>query len=625
VSTKRKLAAILAADCVGYSKLMADDDAATVRSLNDARALFRARIESHGGVLIDTAGDSVLAEFPSAIEAADCAVEIQHELAKRNSQLADHRRMHFRIGINLGDVIEDDGTLYGDGINVAARLQSLAEPGGICVSGTAFDQVDGKLPIAYKFMGDKVVKNISKPVRTYYVLMDTFDAKRSDVHSNKKHRVIVLATAAVLLIGAAGVVWKLKGPFLPGNDLSLAMPAGPSIAVLPFTNMSGDSGEDYFSDGLSEDIITELARVRDLHVLARNTTFKYKGRTVDVQEVGRTLGANYVLEGSVRRTKSRVRITAQLIDVGTGSHVWAERYDRDLLNLFDVQDELTGQVVGAIAGGFGGVLQRETNKKIERKAPNQLAVYDLVLQASAQPSTKESWPVVKAILERAMEVDPSYARARQDYAWAILHGWVFRYGDAGMTRNQVLQNAIQSVQFDPSNAFAHRTAAFGYFFDHQMDSFRRETREAFERAPYNAEIFAELGFLIGVTGDWKYGVELAQKAHRLNPSSASGWYHSTLFYDHYLNGRYKDAIEIMRQHPNPALCENQMKFIVAYGQLGQREQAAPYYERCQKDIPDFSPDWMATNVFQAWNFRPQDIKKLMDGFAKAGYPCKSCQ
>jgi len=293
-------------------------------------------------------------------------------------------------------------------------------------------------------------------------------------------------------------------------------------------------------------------------------------------------------------------------------------------DLFDVQDELTGQIVGAIAGGFGGVLQRETSKKIERKAPDQLAAYDLVLQASGQSSTKESWPATKVMLERAMELDPSYARARQDYAWTILNGWLFRYGDTGMTRDQVLQNAIRSVQFDPANALAHRTAAFGYFFDHQIGSFKRESREAFERAPYNAEIFAELGFLIGVTGDWKYGVDLAKKAYKLNPGSASGWYNSTLFYDHYLNGRYQAAIEIMRQHRNPALCENQMKFIVAYGQLGQPEQARPYYERCQKDIPDFSSDWMRNNVFQVWNFREQDVRKLMDGFAKAGYPCKSC-
>ena len=310
MTTRRKLTAILCADAAGYSRLMADDEAATLRSLNDARSLFRERIQAHGGWLIDTAGDSVLAECPSAVEAVDCATEIQHDLAKRNAQLAEHRRMQFRIGINLGDVIEqEDGTIYGDGVNVAARLQALAESGGICISGTAFDQVEGKLPIQFKFIGEQQVKNIPKPVRAYHVQSE---ARTSTPTS------------------------------------TLAMPSGPSIAVLPFTNMSGDPKEDYFSDGLTEDIITALSRFKQIFVIARNSTFKYKGRAVDVREVSKDLGVQYVLEGSVRRSGKRIRVTAQLIDAGSGMHAWAETFDSKLEDVFAVQDEITHFIAGTL-------------------------------------------------------------------------------------------------------------------------------------------------------------------------------------------------------------------------------------------------------------------------------------
>jgi adenylate cyclase len=320
MNTHRKLAAILSADAVGYTRLMADDESETLRALNEFRDLFRKRIEAHGGRLIDTAGDSVLAEFPSAVEAVDCAVEIQRELGKRNAQLADHRRMQFRIGINLGDVIEQkDGTIYGDGVNVAARLQTLAEPAGICISGTAFDQVEGKLPLQFKFIGEQQVKNIAKPVRVYLV--------QSEMRNS--------ATAS-----------------------TLAMPTGPSIAVLPLTNMSGDPKEDYFSDGLTEDIITALSRFKQLFVIARNSTFKYKGRAVDVREISKDLGVQYVLEGSVRRSGERIRVTAQLIEAGSAAHVWAETFDRKLEDVFAVQDEQRRPGDGLVARHVSGWLAR---------------------------------------------------------------------------------------------------------------------------------------------------------------------------------------------------------------------------------------------------------------------------
>jgi TolB-like protein/tetratricopeptide (TPR) repeat protein len=578
---RRKLAAILAADVAGYSKLMADDEAATVRSLNDVRDIFRKRIEAHGGRLIDTAGDSILAEFPSAVEAVDAAVEIQHELEKRNTQLAEHRRMQLRIGINLGDVIEqEDGTIYGDGVNVAARLQALTKPGSLCVSGTVFDQVEGKLPLGFTYLGEQTVKNISRPVRAYAFSVD----KSAGAHP------------------------------------ALAMPSGPVIAVLPFANLGGDSAGDYFADGITEDIITELARFRELHVLARNTTFQYKGHAVDVHAVGRKLGVHYMLEGSVRKAGNHVRINAQLIDVATGTHCWAERFDREMADIFAVQDQITGKIVGAIAGGGSGIVQSAWRSASQRKRPTDLTAYDLVLRAAVIVwSTPEGFPQAKELLEQAMALDPVYARPRHEYAWLLLLGWIFRLEIAPRPPQDVKRNAIESVRLDPSDALAHRTAAYGYFFDHQLDLFEREARIAFELAPYNAEVFAHLGMAITFTGQWERGVTLAEKGFALNETAAGGWYHTAKYYDYYRRGEYRKAIEAVRQHPYQTLTETKWKYIPAYGQLGELDKAREYFQICLDAVPEFSTDWMLRTQ-RLWNFPEDYLSHYIEGFAKAGYP-----
>jgi len=621
-SATRKLAAILAADVAGYSRLMAQDEAGTVAQLEACRAVFRKVTDRHRGRVVDTAGDSVLAEFDTATDSVAAALEIQKSIDALEAHNPVELRMHFRVGINLGEVIgKDDGTIYGDGVNIAARLQELAEPGGLCISGTVFDQIEGKLPLAFKFIGEQTVKNIPKPVRAYRALMDQSNRKPS---LSRNRLLIAAGTLALVALIGAGITWKIQAPEskAPSTsvDVSLAMPTGPTVAVLPFTNMSGNREEDYFSDGLTEDIITELARFRELHVLARNTTFQFKGKAVDIPEIGRKLNARYVIEGSVRRSADRIRITAQLIDATTGTHLWAERYDRQLNEIFAIQDEITGRVVGAVAGGPASAVLSAERSTAQRKAPGEMRAYDLVLRAVDRPSYEaKEYPKRKALLEEAIGVDPGYARALHEYAWTLLNGWIFRHETTSTPSEEILRNAIKAVELDPTDAYAHRTAAYGYFFAHQLDLFERETRIALELAPYNPQILAELGMGIAFIGQWERGTALVKKAHTLNAASAGGWYHTAIFYDLYRRGLYREAVDVIRQHPTQSLCETQLKYVAVYGQLGDRAKAKEHFDHCAGTTPGFSADF-AQGIFKLWNFEEAFIRKFMEGFAKAGYP-----
>jgi TolB-like protein/Tfp pilus assembly protein PilF len=578
-TSRRKLCAVLCADVAGYSRLMADNELATLGALNEARRVFRTQVDKHRGRVVDTAGDSVLAEFDSPVEAVTCAAAVQDELRAFNTAVPENRQMHFRIGVNLGDVIQDEGALYGDGVNVAARLQELATPGSLCVSGTVFDQIEGKVPLSFRYMGEQGVKNIPRPVRTY--------------------------------------AWASAEE---ATAMTLAMPSGPTIAVLPFVDMSGGEGDDYFSDGLTEDLITELARFRELHVLARNTTFQYKGQAVDLPTLGRKLAVHYILEGSVRKAGNRVRINAQLIEVETGIHRWADRFDRELQDIFAVQDEITARIVGALAGGFGAAMLVDWRRVSRRKRPTDLTAYDLVLRANAIFTfTLGTYAEAKRLLEQAIAIDPTYARPRHEYAWLLLLGWIFRLEPTPGVPEDIMRNAVESVRLDPSNALAHRTAAYGYFFDKQMDLFERETRIALEMAPFNAEIFTHLGMAVTFTGQWERGVALVNKGFALNEASAGGWSHTAWHYDHYNRGDYARALEACRQHPYQEMTETLFKYIPAHGQLGQREKAREYFDRCAAVVPGFSADWVLATL-RLWNFPKPFLAHYMEGFAKAGHP-----
>jgi adenylate cyclase len=418
---KRKLTAILSADVEGYSRLMEDDEEATVRTLTAYREVMSGLIQGHSGRVVDAKGDNLLAEFPSVVDAVRCAVEIQKELKVKNADLPEHRRMEFRIGINLGDVIEEEETIYGDGVNIAARLEGLAQGGNICISRMAFDSVKNKLNLGYEYLGEHSVKNIAEPVRVYKVLMEPEYAGKvlgeERPRPSKRPRTAIAAAVILLIVAGALAIWNFyfrPPPIEPASveRMAFPLPEKPSIAVLPFSNMSGDPEQEYFSDGITENIITALSKVEKLFVIARNSTFTYKGKPVKVQQVAQDLGVQYVLEGSIQRSADRIRITGQLIDARKGHHLWAERYDRDLKELFALQDEITMKIITALEVK----LTEGEQALVAGSGTDNLDAYLKILQARdlKRHQTIENNHKARQLAEEAIKLDPDYAQA---YRW----------------------------------------------------------------------------------------------------------------------------------------------------------------------------------------------------------------
>lgn len=600
----------------------------TLRSLNDARTLFRKRIEAHGGRLIDTAGDSILAEFPSAVEAVDCANEIQHELAKRNHQLAEHRRMAFRIGVNLGDVIEqEDGTIYGDGVNVAARLQQLAEPGGVCISGTAFDHVEGKLPLQFKFIGEQRVKNIAKPVRAYR-LMGTLGSSNA-VPAKLPRRKLILIALALTVVAALTVVLLLANGTLPlkrtidppaalQSDPILEVPTGPAVAVLAFENMSGDPNQEYFAEGIAEEVISGLSRFSNLRVLARNSTFQYKGRATDVRKIGRDLAADYVIEGSVRKATNNVRVTVQMLDAASGSHVWAETYERALSpeNLFAVQDDIVSQIVTRI-GDIHGAVTRTHVQKLRRKNPTALADYECVLLFYEYNRflTPDKHANVKACLVRTVERNPVYAEAWASLAYAYADQYWAEYEGPLDPLERAYEAARHAVELDPISPSSHFALSNVYFFRNDLESFFNEAEKALELNPNNTEILAALSLRFSLADRRERGLALMRKAIALNPAHP-GWYWNALIYHHYQGREYAKALEFARRVDMPGFWWSRVWLAVTYAQVGQSDNARLEIAEALKLNPGFKND--PYKYLRQWFKSEQSVRHMVDGLRKAG-------
>ena len=627
----RKLTAILSADVVGYSKLMADDEAATVDTIKQYRAAVGHVIERHEGRIVNAPGDNILAEFASAVEAVHGAVEIQKSIEGRNVELSDDRRMHFRVGVNLGDVIEeDDGAIYGDGVNVAARLESLAEPGGICISGAIFDQVKDRVPYGFEDIGAQQVKNIAEPVRVYRVGTDDVVVSKKRARAKSVPRVAILGVFAALVIAVAGLaIWQTTlAPEVVETtpaDPILALPTGPSIAVLPFNNMSDDPEQEYFADGITEQIIAELARFRDLFVIARNSTFQYKGQSPDIRTVASDLGVRYVLEGSVRKASNTVRVTAQLLDGSTGSHLWAETYDAELTaeRIFGIQDEISSQVVATLAG-HSGVLSRTDRWEAKKSSTSNLQAYECVLLAQGFQGapTAEAHRVLLDCLKRAVEVDPSYVDA---WAWlAFVYSFGYAYGLApGPEHLQLgLQAAREAIRLDPTNQMAHFGMAVSHYFRGEIDAFREEAETAIALNPNNTDVTAILAEYYTYAVDWDYGVALMRKAMALNPNHP-GWYWYPIAKHHMIRGEFDEAMTAARKiiTPDDYITYCVLAYVsIAAGRQAEAEQAVA---SALNAYPDASVEGVAL-LYKSWNFAPEYIQRyVVDGLRKAGLPEKS--
>ena len=577
---ERRLAAILAVDMVGYSRLMEADEAGTLARLKSHRLeLIDPAVAKNRGRIIKTTGDGMLVEFASVAEAAQCAVEIQTRMLGRNADVPAARSMQFRIGINLGDIIVDEGDIFGDGVNVAARLEGLAEPGGICVSGAVRDQLANRIEgIAFVDLGEQAVKNIARPIRAFQLQLEA------------------------------------RGPAAPVAAVPSAPARKPSIAVLPFLNISGDPQQEFFADGLTEDIITELSRFRELFVISRNSTFVHKGKAVKVQDVARELGVDFVIEGSVRKAGERVRVTVQLIDAETGRHIWAERYDRQLEDIFAIQDELTGAVVAILPGRVEAAAQ----DRVKRNPTGSMAAYECVLTAKVlhHRSAREDNAEAQRLLDRAIALDANYAHA---YAWkACVLGQAWVYGwceDRAATLRQIARELETASALDDNDCDVHRILAALALVRSDFDKVAYHQDRALALNPNYDLVVVQQGELLTWVGRPEEGIDWIRRAMRLNP------YHPERFWNHlgralYLARRYPEAIEAFgrigrRDHTHHAF------LAAALAQMGDVAAAGAHAQEALKLQPTFTvKGYLATLPYK----NDSDRDHHREGLLKAGLP-----
>lgn len=549
---ERKLAAILAADVAGYSRLIGLDEEGTLSRLKaHRRELIDPTIAEHKGRVVKTTGDGILIEFPSVVAALRCAVAVQRGMAERNAGEQAECRIEFRVGIHQGDIIVDDMDILGDGVNVAARLETIAEPGGICLSARVHEDVAGRLDLRFDDLGEQQLKHIARPVRVYRVAV-------------------------------------VDGPTATGQTRALALPDKPSIAVLPFQNMSGDSEQDYFCDGIVEDIITGLARIRWLFVIGRNSSFAYKGKALDLRQVGRELGVRYVLEGSVRKAGTRLRITAQLIDAQTGAHLWAERYDRPLDDIFALQDEITLSVVGAIEPS----LRQAEIERVKRRRPDDLNAYDLVLRALPlihMVMPKEAGEAL-VLLDRVLAVEPSYAAAHGYAAWSheILY---LRGGFKEENRAAAIHHAHAARTHGRDDATALALAAFVIgLVEHDRTAAVMAFESAMTLSPSSALAYQLGSVIVGWGGEAERAIEWADRALRLSPIDPLSYlaFHAIAL-AHFLRGRNEEAVSAARKaiEFNPAFSINYLTLAAPLAKLGRLDEAKTAVARVLATQPSF--------------------------------------
>jgi adenylate cyclase len=585
---ERRLAAILAADVAGYSRLMGANEEGTLAGLKTIRkALVDPTVAAHRGRIVKTTGDGMLVEFASAVDAARCAVDVQRSMGRQNIDVPQDERIEFRIGIHLGDIIIDENDIFGDGVNIAARLEGIAEPGGVCVSDDAYRQFRGKVDVIFEDMGSQSLKNIAEPMRAW----------RSQISHG---------------LPAKTLSRSLEQP-------APALPEKPSIAVLPFQNMSGDAEQEYFVDGMSEDITTALSRLRWLFVIARNSSFTYKGRAIDVKQVARELGVRYVLEGSVRKGGNRIRITAQLIDGSTGNHVWADRYDRELTDIFDLQDEITSTITARL----GTSIERAEIDAGGRRSPSSLGAYDYYLRGRAlrrNTQGKDAALQSRALCEKAIEIDPQFAPAYAELAYSY-HRDVAERSDVSqreeaLTKGLVMAN--KAITLDPAFSTAHLVMSMVLFRLRDYEGAASSGQKAIELNPNDPESYVALGNLLYYTNRSRAALELFRKAQLLDPFYPP-------IYDYLLGRSYLGHGELDKAIAHSRSCLRRLPnfwppqaiLAAAYAHAGNMDQARAALVELMRLYPVGS----VARYRLEGDYQPgPETDFLHDGLRKAGMP-----
>ncbi len=629
---ERRLAAIVAIDVVGYSRLMNEDEESTHRAVkNTVKSLIDPKVAQYRGRIVKLTGDGALFEFASAVDAVTFAVEMQCAMRERNHDVPKKHRIDYRVGINIGDIIIESEDIYGDGVNIAARLEALAEPGGICVSRTMFDQVRNKVDLGFEDLGEKEVKNIAEPVRVYRVVLDDKAAafvtplvREAAKPKRRRWPVAAAAVVAVLLLTVGGTLWWR--PWAPDlepaslDKMAFPLPDKPSIAVLPFTNMSDDPGQEYFADGITEDLITDLSKISGLFVIARNSTFTYKGKSVKVREVAQELGVRYVLEGSVRLAGDQVRINAQLIDATTGGHLWADRYDGSLANIFSLQDKVTEKIVVAMA------LKLTDNEQaqLRRKPTDNLEAYDYYLRAKkgAYSYDGEGFADALSLYEKAVALDPKFADAYAGYARVAVDVWrldVDQVLPGPVARKKAYEAASQALSLDANNAGAYSVLGMLQMVDGRYDEAITSVKTAVSLDPNNAEAYINLALVLTHSGRRAEAVVAMETALRLNPRPPPGVNLLSGFIL-FMDRQYERAtvqLEKARE-AMPANAAVHEQLAMAYAQRGRLDEAKAEVNEMLKKRPWVNLAYF--ELFYDYHKRPEDLDHRIGALRKAGLP-----